>query len=220
MIAEKMINSITMVWNLIIPPMLTLLLGVVLVLVGWLIAKLLQWVVSIVLKALMLDKGAASIGLTPILAKGEIKRPLSDLLSDLAYWLTVVISVVAAADFLGLRIVKDMIDRMIAYMPSVLSASVVLGAAMFLAPVIASLVLLILANVGVANAKIISRVIYYALVLFALVMSFALLGLDMKAILSRGDLILGTVGLAIAIAAGLGCKDIAGDFITNLFKTK
>jgi small-conductance mechanosensitive channel len=220
MIAEKMINSITMVWNLIIPPMLTLLLGVVLVLVGWLIAKLLQWVVSIVLKALMLDKGASSIGLTPILAKGEIKRPLSDLLSDLVYWLTVVISVVAAADFLGLRIVKDMIDRIIAYMPSVLSASVVLGAAMFLAPVIASLVLLILANVGVANAKIISRVIYYALVLFALVMSFALLGLDMKAILSRGDLILGTVGLAIAIAAGLGCKDIAGDFITNLFKTK
>lgn len=220
MIIQKILDSVVSAWNLIIPPLASLLYGLVLVLVGWIVARLLQWIVSYVLKALQLDKGAQAIGLTPILAKGEIKRALSDLLADLAYWVAIIITVVATADFLGLGSVGGMVNRIIAYLPGVLAAAVVLGIALFLASVVAGLIVLVAANIGISFSKTIARVIYYAMVTFAFVTALVLLGVPVKEILSRGDLIFGMAGLAIAIAFGLGCKDMAADFVTNLFKQK
>ena len=47
-----------------------------------------------------------------------------------------------------------------------------------------------------------------------------ILGISAAIIVASFSVIVGAVGLAFAIAFGLGCKDIAGDFVAGLFKGK
>jgi small-conductance mechanosensitive channel len=220
MVIQEMLNSVNSVLNLLLPLLLNVTYALALLLIGWIIAKVLQWVVAYVLKTLQLDKGCQTIGLTPLLTKGEIKKAPSDLLGDLIYWLTIIVAVVATADFLGLRGATKLFKGLLGYLPSVISAAVVLGAAMLLAAIISGLVLLIANNIGLSYSKTLARVINYALIIFGFVVAIGILGISAKLIVASFSVVVGAVGLAVAIAFGLGCKDIAGDFITNLFKQR
>lgn len=217
---QPIIDSITKIWSIISVPLLNLVYGLVLLLVGLIAAKVLQWLVVYVLKAIQLDKGAQKIKLTPILQKGDIKKAPSDLLGSLVYWIIIVITVFAVPSVLGLKGSEKLLISVLMYIPAVLVAALVLGVAMFLAGLLASVVLVIANNAGLSNAKPLARIIQYAVIVFGFVAALGHLGINSKDIMTSFSVIIGAVGLAFAIAFGLGCKDIAADFLTNLFKNK
>lgn len=219
-VLQQMLNSVTDVLLVVATPLKVLVLALILILVGWLVAKLLQWITAYILKALMLDKGAQIVGLTPILTKGEIKKAPSDILADLVYWVVVIVTIVAAANFLGLKKAMMLFQGVLGYLTNVVAASVTLSLAVILAVIVSSLVLLVANNVGVAYAKTIARVIKYATIIFGSVAALELLGIPATYIMKESSLVVGFVALAAAIAFGLGCKDVAGDFITNIFKQR
>ena len=209
-----------MVLNILLPLLLSLLYALALILVGWIAARVLQWVVAYVLKALQLDKGCQSIGLTPLLTKGEIKRAPSDLIGDIIYWLTIFVAVIATADFLGLKGAVVLVKNLVKYLPNLAITAVILGVAILLAGLASALVVLVANNIGLAYGKTVSRIVRYAVIIFGFVVALGMLGIPASYIMKESSLVVGMVALAGAIAFGLGCKDIAGDFITNLFKQR
>jgi small-conductance mechanosensitive channel len=219
-ILQQMLSSVADVLLVLSVPLKMLVISLVLVLAGWIIARLLQWVIVYVLKAVMLDKGCQTIGLTPILTKGEIKKAPSDIIADLGYWLVMILTVVAAADFLGLRSAMTLLRGVLNYMTNVAAASIVLALAIILAVVASGLVLLVANNLGIAYSKTIARIVKYALIIFGSVVALEFLGIPASYIMKESSLVVGMVALGAAIAFGLGCKDIAGDFITNIFKQR
>jgi uncharacterized Tic20 family protein len=206
--------------NSISPLLLNLLISLVLLLVSLLIAKGLQMLVVYILKAVMLDKGLAAIGFTPFLTKGEIKRSPTDLLGDLVYWLTVFVAVTSIAVAYGPANAKELLNMLLNYSVAVIAAVFIMGLSIFLAVVIAGLVTVIANNVGLSNSKTLARIAQYSINVFGFLKAIEILGISSAIIVASFSVIVGAVGLAFAIAFGLGCKDIAADFITNLFKTR
>ncbi len=219
-ILDAAINSITKVWSTIGAPLGNLIIGLILLLIGLLIAKLLQYVVVYVLKVIQLDKGAQKIKLTPILQKGDLKKAPSDLLGALVYWIVIVITIFSVPSVLGLRGVEGLLFDVLKYVPKVIVAALVLAVAIFLAGLLASIVLVIANNVGLSNSKTLARIIQYAVVIFGFVTALGHLGIDSNLIVASFNVVVMAVGLAFAIAFGLGCKDMAADFLSNLFKNK
>lgn len=199
------------------PLLLNLLYTLVLVLVGFLIAKGLQWLVVTIFEALQLDKGSKQIGFNELLTKGGLKKGPTELLGDLIYWLSIYVTVTAVANLLGLVAVKDLLGSLLAYLPAVLAAVYVLGAGVFVAIFLAAIVLIILNNIGLANAGIIAKIVQYAIIIFAFLAALGQLGIDRNWIVTSISLIIGAVGLAFAIAFGLGAKDKAADLLDKLF---
>ena len=105
----------------------------VLLILGWFIAKAIEGLVVRFLKVAQLDTASDKAGITKILVKGEIKHTLSELIGALAYWLIILISVVAAVNVLDLAVAAALLNNIIAYIPSVVAAIFVLAAGMFLA---------------------------------------------------------------------------------------
>jgi hypothetical protein len=99
-------------------------------------------------------------------------------------------------------------------------AALILGVGVFLAGLIAALVRLVMANLGVEGAVTVSRVIYYIVIIFTFLAALAELGISPEVFAPQIGVIIGAFGLAAAIAFGLGCKDMAADFLHNLFKGK
>jgi len=217
---QAIINPIIEVANMISPLLINLSISLVLLLVSILVAKGLQLIVVYILKAIMLDKGLAAIGFTPFLTKGEIKKSPSDLLGDLVYWVSIFIAVTAIAIAYGPANSKDLIPMILGYSQATMQAVFVLALALFLSVVIAGLVVVIANNVGLSNAKTLAKIAQYSINTVGFLKALEILGISSAIIVASFSVIVGAVGLAFAIAFGLGCKDMAADFLVGIFKGK
>jgi len=217
---QAVLNSVLEVSNTISPLLINLTISLVLLLISILIAKGLQIIVVYVLKAVMLDKGLSAIGFTPFLTKGEIKKAPSDLLGDLVYWLSVFIAVTAIVMVFGPANSKELLNMILSYSASVIAAIFIMAISILLAAVIAGLVTVVANNVGLSNAKTLAKIAQYGVNIFGFLKALEILGISSAIIVASFSVIVGAVGLAFSIAFGLGCKDIAADFVTNLFKGK
>lgn len=200
------------------PLLLNLLYALVLLFIGLLIAKGLQWLVVTVLGALQLNKGCKQIGFTDFLTKGGIKRGPTELLGDLIYWLTIFVAVTAVASVLGLASAKALLGGLLAYLPAVLSAAYVLGVGIFVAVLLSAVVLVIANNVGLSNAGTLAKVVQYAIVIFSFLAALGQLGaFSIDWIATSITVVVGAVALAFALAFGLGAKDKAADLLDKFF---
>jgi hypothetical protein len=200
------------------PLLLNLLYGLVLLLIGLLIAKGLQWIVVKVLGLFKLDKGLKKIGFTNLLANGGIKSGPTLLLGDLIYWLTIFVTVTAVAKVLGLAPAGTLLAGLLAYLPAVLSAAYILGVGIFVAILVAGVVSVIVGNLGLSHAGSLAKIVQYAVVIFAFIAALGQLGISVSLMAGSISLIGGAIALAAAIAFGLGAKDLAGKFLDKFFE--
>jgi hypothetical protein len=216
---NSLVSSLAFSWNQISQPLLILLAALILLLIGWVIAKAVGFAVTYILKLAQLDKGAKAIKFNTLLEKGEIKKSVSDLLGDLCYWLIIMVMIIGVAKMFGLKI-EPIMTKVFLYLGLALMVALVLGLALFFASLIANIVKVIALNFGIEGGKSLARFTYYLVVLFLFLAALSQLGLRPSTILGKLDIVLGTVGLAAAIAFGLGCKDMAADFLYGIFKGK
>lgn len=211
-------NALVSSWLAISPLVLKLLITLVLLLVGLLIARGLEKIVVLFLKAIQIDKVSDQIGFEDLLRKGSIKGEASELVGSLVYWVTVLIVVITIAGTMGLP-VKTTLNMIFSYVGVVFLAALILGLGVFLAGLISGIIRVIMANLGLEGSNIVPRIIYYVVIIFSFLAALAELGFKPNWTPHIG-IILGMPALAAAIAFGLGCKDMAADFLSNLFKGK
>ncbi len=214
----SLIENLVSAWEGISPLVINLILALLLLLAGLLIARGLGFLVTLVFSSLKLDRGAKQIGFTVILEKGNIKKSASELLGDLVYWVVAFVVIIGVLGAFGVR-VEPALTNIFTYLGIVILAALILGVGVFLAGLIAGIVRLVMGNFGVEGEKIVPRIIYYVVIFFAFLAALAELGFSPDWTPHLG-VILGMPALAAAIAFGLGCKDMAADFLHNLFKGK
>lgn len=216
-------NIVVVSLNLTVAKLLPLVLKGLIILVllflGWLIARGLGWLTTWILKKLQLDKGLKTLGFNSLLDKADIKKSPAELLGELVYWLAVIKLVIWALVMLGVPVLP-VIDIIILFTGTLLVAAFVLGVGLFLATLVSGIVRFFLINLGIEGAKTASRFIYFIVITFTLLAVFSVFGIPNKIFADQINVVIGAFGLAAAIAFGLGCKDMAADFLHNLFKGK
>src|SRR3989338_4648667 len=82
--------------------LVNVLLVIVILLIGWIIAKIIKTLVTKLLRTIKLDQLSDSIDLDNVLAKGGISYSISELIGVICYWLAVLITFVVAINAIGL----------------------------------------------------------------------------------------------------------------------
>ena len=199
------------------------LVGVLLIfVVGWIIAKAIQGIVTKILKAVKLDNIAEKAGIQNFLLKGDIRYSLAELVGVLVYWLAMLIVFVAALNAFNLTIAAQLLDKVVLYVPNVIAAIFILVIGMFLATLVGTVVKTAAANTGISQSKLLSQIVQVVIVVFAIAIALEQLQIGTAIVALSFNIILASVGIAISLAFGLGCKDIAGravqDFLDKLKK--
>ena len=192
--------------------------ALVILIVGWVIAKIVQRVISKSLAFVHLDAAAERAGMTAFLRKGEIKGKVSDLLGKLVYWLIMLIVLVTAVNALGLTTASALLDKVFMYLPNVIAAVFVLILGTFLAAIVSAIVLTGAANAGLKQANLLADIARYAIIIFAAVIALDQLGIATTLLVSAFSIIVAGIALAFAIAVGLGAKDRVEGAIDKLMK--
>lgn len=125
--------------------------AIVLLVVGWFVARILQRIVTSFLAAIGTDEFSDRIGLGKMLGK----QNLSGLIGLIVFILVIIPIIIAALDALGLNSLTDplsnMLDTIFTAIPAILAAAVVLFVAYIIARLVADLVANLLEGLGFDN---------------------------------------------------------------------
>ena len=188
----------------------------VILIVGWIIAAVLKNVVIKLLKLIQFDSASEKSGLADVLRKGGIKNSLSELMGGLIYWLIMLLVFMAALNALGMTVVASLLDKVILYIPNVIAAIFIISLGMFFASIIGSIIMTACMNAGMKKAKLMSQVTQTVIVVFAAIMTLEQLNIATTILNTTVTVLLGAIGLAFALAVGLGSKDMAGKLMYDL----
>ena len=188
--------------------------ALLLLLVGWIIAKAIEALAVRVLKTLTLDKIADQIQISGILSKGGIKQKLSELVGAIVYWLVMLAVVMVVFNALQLTVAAELFQDIVIFLPHVIAAVFILIVGMFAAAFLASTIRTAASNAGVLQAHLIAQLTQAVVVIFGIVA--ALQQLQIPFFGEVFLIILGGISLGCAIAFGLGCKDLAGRWVTDI----
>lgn len=198
-------------WNL----SLNFLTAVAVFVIGWLVAKLIKAVIVKVLKALRVDSISEQAKIADFLSKGGIKHTVSEIIGIVIYWTIIVGVLMSSLNILALTGVSSLLDRILGYLPNVLGAMIVLILGVLISALVASVVRTATANVGLAQAGVLSKVAQVAIIVFAIIIALDQLKIA-QVLINALNIVLTAIGLAFALAFGLGCKEIAKDFVAEL----
>lgn len=188
--------------------------AIALFIVGWLVAKGVERGVVELLKALTLDRLADQIGVSTALSKGGIKHKLSELVGVIVYWLVMLAVIMVVFNALELTVAAELFQSVVVFLPNVIAALFILIVGMFMASFVSSTVRTAASNAGILQAHLLGQLVQTIVVIFAAVAALQQLNIPFFGEVFL--IILAGISLAAAIAFGLGCKDIAGAWMSGI----
>jgi len=194
--------------------------ALVILIVGWLVAKAIRRIVDWLLKTVRFDMMADKAGISEVLRKGNLKTTAREVVSGLVYWLIMIMVLVMVVNALGLPKASDILASLFAYVPKVIAALLVLVVAMFLASFVSGIVHTAAGNAKLPRPEIFAGVSRWAIIIFAVTISLGELGIATLLVTTTFNIILGGVCLALALAFGLGGKDATARYLEELKKKR
>lgn len=196
--------------------MVNALLVIIILIIGWLLSKLIKTIVSKALKLAKINDLSSRIELDKLLSKGGINYALSDLVGVICYWLGLLLTFMVAVNAIGLTVAADLLNKVVLYIPNVIAALFILVLGIFASTILKSIVQTAANNAGLSQGKLLTQVVETVVIAFAIFIGLEQLQIGIRITELTVAIILGSLGLGLALAFGLGCKDIAGRFMSEL----
>lgn len=215
---DVLLDSLRSFWQQFSQFLPTLLAAFVLLILGWVVAKIMRNVAERALKLLRMDVVAERSGIEDFLLKGGVRFTTVTLLANLVYWFVMFTVLLAVLNVIGIQIASDIVSRIILYIPKVVAAVVVLIFGALFAKFVQGVAFTYLSNVGIAGAQVMSTIAQYAILIFVGSVALEQLELGGAVLVSAFQIAFGALCLAFALAFGLGGKDWAAKVLENTMK--
>ncbi|MEK7335042.1 MAG: hypothetical protein AAB222_06945 [Candidatus Binatota bacterium] len=194
--------------------------AIIILFLGWIGCNIARKVAVRLLKVCQFDVLADRSGLNQALARGGVKQTPTEILGLLIFWFLFLVVIVATLDALGLPGVTETLNTIFLYIPKVVAAIVMLILGLYLANFIETVTRTSCANAGLQQADSIGQVAYYATVVFIIAGILEILEIATEIVVWAFILIFGSVCLALAIAFGLGGREVAARFLERWLEDK
>lgn len=188
--------------------------AILIVVIGYIVAKLLQAVVSRVLKAVGFDGWMERGGIKQFFDRAQTRETPATVLGKLVFWFVFIITITMAADALGIQQVSQVLAQLIAYIPSIIAAILILILAALLANFLSGIVR------GATGSAILASIARYAIIVYAVFAALTELGIAVQLTAPTFLIVLGAIALAAAIAFGWGGRDVAKDLIERYYNRR
>lgn len=181
----------------------------IIVVLGWIVCNIVKRIAIRILRVCQFDTLADRAGIKQVLERGGIQQSSSEILGILLFWFLFLIFIVATLDTLHLTGAKETLHSIYLYIPKMVAALVLLILGLYLASFLETVVRTSCANAGLQQAESIGRVVYFATAIFVIAGIFEILDIASEIVIWAFILVFGSICLALAIAFGLGGRDVA-----------
>lgn len=188
-------------------------LAILLLALGWLLARFARKVLVRLLRSLRVDEMAERAGLEDFLIQGGVQYTTVTLIAGTVYWLILLGVFIALLDALGVRAAGELFVRLTHFVPNVMLAVGILVFGSLLSRVIGGIVTSYLSNVGSTTAEPVGALARYAMLIFVVFMAAEQVAIGSAVLVSAFQIAFAAVCLAAALAFGLGGREWAARVI-------
>lgn len=176
---------------------------------GWAAYKL----VRRSLMAMSFDRFCSQLGFTSVLERGNIRKPASELVASGVYWLLVITFFMVGLRTLDESVMSEVFARFFSYLPNLVVSIFIFVVGFLFSKFIARSVLIGAVNAQIRSAKLLSLSVDLLIMIFTLSLALEQLGIGKATIVATFSILFGGVVLGLAIAFGLGGRDLAREFL-------
>ena len=184
----------------------------ILALVGWVIAYVVKVVLRSVLRLVKFDKLSENAGASQLLSKAALPSA-TEMLSRFVFWVAWLGFILLGVSVLGILGLQEQIARFFLFLPRLFVALLIMFFGLLAASFFSRAALLAAVNANVPSPRVLSLAVRSIIIVFVLSVVFEELGLAEQTMLVAFGIAFGALMLGLAIAFGIGGRDLAQRFL-------
>jgi small-conductance mechanosensitive channel len=185
--------------------------GLVLLIVGLLLAVLLRAITVRLVRAL--DRAIPSRGFRTSLGGLAREQHVGDILGAIVFWAVLLFFIATAADALGIALLSAAVESLAVFVPRVLAAVLIIVAGLVIGNVARSAVTAAAARAGTSVAPALGQMVRIAIYIAAALLAISELGVDITLLTAILSVALAALLGGFAIAFGLGARTAISNII-------
>ena len=185
--------------------------AIVLLLVGWLLARFLRAAAIRITNATnrLLD----AVLPTGHLSTFRLSSRGASLIGTIVFWLVIFFFVTAASNVARLDALSELLERVVGYLPRLLAGGLIVLVGYLIGAALRDLVSTALSSIGVAQAELIGAMAQWAAFLIAVVVGIEQVGVNTTFLIVVIAIVLGSLLGGMSLAFGLGARPLASNLI-------
>ncbi|MCX5786482.1 MAG: hypothetical protein NTX59_12430 [Elusimicrobia bacterium] len=220
-VAELFTHPVLKIWGVFVSYVPNIIAALIFVLVGLFAARMASSLLEQFLRKIKFDSYTSRVGINEVMTRFGFGKSVVTILGVLVYWSIILVFFVSAADILNLTAVAQILEKiLIVFIPRIAAAIFIAFGGLLFAKFVADVVLNSATANNLRGGKSLSKIVNFVILVFTAIAAVEQMGIEMKVIRSSINILFASMGLAFAIAVGLGAKDIAHEIIQEMFTEK
>jgi hypothetical protein len=183
--------------------------ALVILFAGYLLAKIIEKGIDRTLRRVRLNDMLERGGVMDAVERSGSHFNPTRVIANLVFWFVMFVVIMIAATALGMDSLANVFNELVSYIPSVMAAMIIIIVGLVLGRFVGGL---IMASAGaVPGGPTVARVGRWGVVILAIFMALQELGLATDIVTTAFAILFGAVALALALAFGLGNRELAGE---------
>ena len=185
---------------------------------GWLLSRLARVLVPKLLVLLRFDRASEKIGISTFLKKGNVHYLPSQLAGILLYWFLIIIVLSDTVARLVEGAASSISIWISSALPTIIAACIIIVIGVVVVTFLSNFFITIAKNAAVQNPIVIGKAIKYVGLIVVATMALEQLGLGQTIVSTLFILFFAAAAFGLALAFGLGCKDMARKFMEDFIR--
>jgi small-conductance mechanosensitive channel len=188
----------------------------VILITGYFLARQVQRWTNDLLHRLGFHRMMVAGGLDEVVVRTGSRLDPVRALAKLIFWLVMLVVILLASMALGLESINQMFGAMLAFIPTLIAAIVIIILGIIVGEFVRGLILA--SAGGVAGVPTVAKIAKAAVIVISIFMALQQVGVAEEIVTAAFTLILGAGALAVGLAFGLGNRELAGEITRRWYE--
>lgn len=194
--------------------------AIIILFVGWMITKLILFVLAKTLQVSKIDALADKVNESDLFGKSDFKINISAIILGFVKWILALVFLIIAADIMEWKIISVEISNLLRYLPRLFSAIVLFMIGLYIANFLRKTIYGLFATLEMSGAKVISSIVFYGLMIMITITSLNQANIDTSIITNNITILFGALLFTFTLAFGLGSKSIIQNLLFTFYSRK
>jgi hypothetical protein len=190
---------------------------ILILILGVIISLVIKFIFKIFLKLIRFDKICFRIGFSNVLEKAGIRSGPTDFSVKIVYWISLIIFLMLALNSLQIHAIDALVAQFFLFLPNVIAGIIIFFAGFLLSILLERTVLITAVNYELKFAKLVSKAVQILILLFFLAIALEQVGIGESIVTAAFTIIFGGFVLALALALGLGGRELGKLWLEKQF---
>jgi hypothetical protein len=190
--------------------------GLIVLVIGWIVAITLAKLVKQALVAVKVDEVGDKLGLDQLSSKTGVKMSISGFFAWLVKWFLLIALFLAAAEILELTQISEFLNSVLMYVPTVVAAAAIMLVGTMVAKFLARVVKHSVQAAGLVSADLLASVTQWAIMIFTVLATLDQLRVASAFVQTLFTGFIAMIAIAGGLAFGLGGKEHASKVLDKI----